>query len=59
MISIGADEIGKFDRNLLLRRSSNKVPIGFQYNSGENTDWVGVDEIRSLIKTHVDENFVF
>ena len=39
--------------------NASKVPIGFQYNSGENTDWVGVDEIRSLIKTHVDENFVF
>jgi UDP-N-acetylglucosamine 4,6-dehydratase len=38
--------------------NASKVPIGFQYNSGENTDWVGVDEIRSLIKTHVDENFV-
>ena len=39
--------------------NASKVPIGFQYNSAENTDWVGVDEIRSLIKTHVDENFVF
>jgi FlaA1/EpsC-like NDP-sugar epimerase len=38
--------------------NASKVPIGFQYNSGENADWVGVDEIRSLIKTHVDENFV-
>jgi UDP-N-acetylglucosamine 4,6-dehydratase len=33
------------------------VKQGFQYNSGENTEWVGVEEIRSLIKTHVDENF--
>ena len=39
--------------------NASKVPIGFQYNSAENTDWVGVDEIRSLINTHVDENFVF
>lgn len=38
--------------------NASKVAIGFQYNSGENTEWVGVDEIRSLIKTHVDENFV-
>jgi FlaA1/EpsC-like NDP-sugar epimerase len=35
-----------------------KVPVGFQYNSAENTEWVGVDEIRFLIKKHVDENFV-
>jgi FlaA1/EpsC-like NDP-sugar epimerase len=37
--------------------NANKVPIGFQYNSGENTDWVGVDEIRSLIIKHVDSDF--
>jgi len=34
------------------------VPQGFQYNSGENKEWVGVDEIRKLIKEHVDANFV-
>lgn len=33
------------------------VPQGFQYNSGENKEWVGVDEIRALIKTHVDPTF--
>lgn len=33
------------------------VPVGFKYNSGENTEWVGVDELRELIKTHVDPNF--
>ncbi len=33
------------------------VPIGFQYNSGENTEWVGVNEIRELIKKHVDKDF--
>ena len=33
------------------------VPIGFQYNSGENTEWVGVNEIRELIKKHVDNHF--
>ena len=34
------------------------VPQGFQYNSGDNNEWVGVDEIRSLIKEHVDPDFV-
>lgn len=34
------------------------VQQGFQYNSGENTEWVGVEEIRSLIKTHVDASFL-
>lgn len=33
------------------------VPQGFQYNSGENKEWVGVDEIRKLIVEHVDASF--
>lgn len=33
------------------------VEIGFQYNSGENNQWVGVEEIRNLIKQHVETNF--
>jgi UDP-N-acetylglucosamine 4,6-dehydratase/5-epimerase len=33
------------------------VKQGFQYNSGENQEWVGVEEIRSLIKEHVDPAF--
>ncbi len=37
--------------------NAKSVAIGFQYNSGDNTEWVGVDEIRSLIKTHVDKDF--
>jgi UDP-N-acetylglucosamine 4,6-dehydratase (inverting) len=37
--------------------NASKVPIGFQYNSGENKEWVGVDEIRSLIVKHVDSEF--
>jgi UDP-N-acetylglucosamine 4,6-dehydratase/5-epimerase len=37
-------------------RTQSVVP-GFQYNSGENEDWVGVDELRTLIKQHVDQEF--
>ena len=33
------------------------VPQGFQYNSGENDEWVNVEDIRKLIKEHVDANF--
>lgn len=33
------------------------VPQGFQYNSGENKEWVSVDEIRKLIREHVDPDF--
>lgn len=33
------------------------VPQGFQYNSGDNTEWVNAEELRALIKEHVDSNF--
>jgi UDP-N-acetylglucosamine 4,6-dehydratase (inverting) len=33
------------------------VKQGFQYNSGENKEWVGVEELRSLIKEHVNPDF--
>lgn len=36
---------------------AKKVPTGFRYNSGENSDWVDVDELRDLIKNHVDPGF--
>lgn len=34
-----------------------EVPEGFSYNSGENTDWVTVEEMRELITNYVDPNF--
>lgn len=34
-----------------------KVPLGFKYNSGENTDWVTVEDMRKLIRKHVDPRF--
>ena len=34
------------------------VPNGFTYNSGENTEWLNVEEIREEIKAHVDPDFV-
>ncbi|MFD2520271.1 UDP-N-acetylglucosamine 4,6-dehydratase (inverting) [Emticicia soli] len=34
-----------------------KVPIGFKYNSGENTEWETVENLRALIKEHVDSTF--
>ena len=33
------------------------VKPGFQYNSGENTEWVTVDELRALIKEHLYPDF--
>ncbi len=33
------------------------VEDGFSYSSGENTDWLTIEQLRELIKTHVDSNF--
>lgn len=37
--------------------SAKKVPMGFKYNSGENNEWITVEDLRVLIKKHVDPNF--
>ena len=37
--------------------SAKKVTEGFTYNSGDNSEWVNVKELRSLIKEHVDSSF--
>ncbi len=34
-----------------------KVKPGFQYNSAENEDWESIEDLRSLIKEHVDPTF--
>lgn len=34
-----------------------KVPMGFKYNSGENTEWETVEGLRKLIREHVDPEF--
>ncbi|WP_422082737.1 UDP-N-acetylglucosamine 4,6-dehydratase (inverting) [Ulvibacterium sp.] len=36
---------------------AKKVPHGFSYNSGNNTNWETVEGLRSLIKNHVDPTF--
>lgn len=38
--------------------NAEKVELGFRYNSGENNDWVSVENIRQLIKNHVDPDFL-
>ena len=37
---------------------AKKVDEGFRYNSGENSEWVTVSEIRRLIKDHVNPDFI-
>jgi len=35
----------------------NSVPEGFSYNSGKNTEWLSVDQLRTLIRQHCDPTF--
>lgn len=39
--------------------NATRVNEGFTYNSGENTDWLSIEDIRNLIKIHVNPNFSF
>ena len=39
------------------RVSFNALPEMFSYNSGQNTKFLTIDEIRNLILNHVDKNF--
>jgi UDP-N-acetylglucosamine 4,6-dehydratase len=38
--------------------NATKVSDGFNYNSGENSEWETVESIRSLIKEHLDPDFI-
>ncbi len=44
-----ADYIKHFDAKL--------VPVGFSYTSGDNTEWDSVEDLRRLIREHVDPTF--
>lgn len=35
-----------------------KVSEGFRYSSGNNSQWLSLEEIRNLIKKHVDASFI-
>ena len=37
--------------------NAKKVKEGFTYNSGSNSEWVSVEELRLLIQEHVDKTF--
>lgn len=41
----------------LKKFNAKYVSEGFRYNSGENTEWVQAEELRTMIKEHVDPNF--
>ena len=51
-------QVTSFSLNeFIAETKANKVPEGFSYTSGSNTEWVGVEEIRSLIIKYVDSDF--
>ncbi len=37
--------------------NAKKVPEGFKYNSGTNTEWLNPQDLRKLIQLHIDSNF--
>ena len=37
--------------------NGQRVDIGFKYNSGTNTDWLNVEQLREQIREHVDAEF--
>lgn len=37
--------------------NAKKVPQGFNYSSGQNTEWETVDSLRKLIVEHIDPTF--
>ena len=39
--------------------NATKVPMGFRYNSEENSEWETIEGLRAQIKEHVDPNFSY
>jgi UDP-N-acetylglucosamine 4,6-dehydratase/5-epimerase len=51
-------QVTSFSLNDYIKHFNAKpVKKGFQYNSGENDEWISAEEIRKLIVQHVDPNF--
>lgn len=48
-------DVDEFNKNF----DAHFVEEGFKYNSGTNEEWVTVEDIRDLIKTHVDSSFSY
>jgi len=41
----------------LKAHNGRMVEMGFKYNSGTNTDWLSVEQLREQIRQHVDPSF--
>lgn len=64
--SMNTIDIGKYyailpsgvnKQKYLSHYQATEVPEGFSYNSGENKNWVSIEEMRELIVKFVDANF--
>ncbi|HNP77301.1 MAG TPA: UDP-N-acetylglucosamine 4,6-dehydratase (inverting) [Cyclobacteriaceae bacterium] len=42
-----------------IKRKAKRVPEGFTYNSGANDEWLGKEDLRNLIRKHIDPTFAF
>ncbi|MFZ4405412.1 MAG: UDP-N-acetylglucosamine 4,6-dehydratase (inverting), partial [Pseudobdellovibrionaceae bacterium] len=45
------------EQDWVTKFNAKKVPEGFKYNSGTNTDWLNIEQLRTLIKKHIDPEF--
>lgn len=45
------------EQEYISHHKAKKVPFGFKYNSGTNTEWETVEGLRELIKEHIDPSF--
>jgi UDP-N-acetylglucosamine 4,6-dehydratase (inverting) len=40
-----------------VKQKAKRVPDGFTYNSGSNEEWLNKEQLRDLIRLHIDPNF--
>jgi UDP-N-acetylglucosamine 4,6-dehydratase len=45
------------EQDYMDHHKAEKVPFGFKYNSGTNSEWESVESLRKLISEHVDSSF--
>lgn len=45
------------EEDYIKHHNAKKVPFGFRYNSGTNTEWESIESLRELIKVHVCTGF--
>lgn len=53
ILPAGVDSLQKH----YLDRGAKTLPVGFAYNSGTNSDFLSVQQIRELIRKHLDPQF--